>query len=365
MPTGSKAQDEGTTDMTRTPRNTRRGFTLLELLVVMALIMVLASLALVFSPRMAEDQRSVRAADMTAGWLLVAKHRAVRDQQARGVRLVPSQDMLNNSGNTWVKEMVYIERPVDYRGGTLTTTIPAGVTVPAPWNLPQYKGSAVFITGKDLTNGGPPNQPIVGDVANYQMRDYLVLDKLEPIPYNTHLIYQETYYPAAGGTLLLLANSAGTLPSVFNSGVPFNGLASTEFRFVRSARPMAGEPVLQLPRDMIVDLNPNIAPSGPAPGGGPSFLSALSNPPPFPVDAYDIMFNPGGQVIGSNALNGKIILRVRNSSRPSTDGDQLYVVVYTASGLIATHPVNMTVNGGTGTLLSPYSFLLDGNSSGF
>ncbi len=271
--------------------------------------------------------------------------------------------MLNGSGNTWVKEMVYIERPVDYRAGVLTTNIPAGVPVPPLFSSGGNKGSAVFISGKDLTNGGLPNQPIVGDVATYQVRDYLVFDTLESVPYNTHLIYQETYFPAAGGTLLLLANAGGTQPSPVNSGQPINQMASTQFRFVRSARPMAGEPALQLPRDIIVDLNQHIAPD-PANngGGGPSFLQGMSN---NSNDQFDIMFNPGGQVVGSNGLSGKVILRIRNSARPSTDGDQLYVVVFTASGVIASHPVNMTVNQGTGALLSPYSFLLDGNSSGF
>jgi prepilin-type N-terminal cleavage/methylation domain-containing protein len=346
--------------MKRTLQNSRRGFTLIELLVVMSLIIVLASLALAISPRVIEDQRTVRGADLTSGWLLVAKQRAVRDQQARGVRLVVSPDLLNGGSNTLAKEMVYIERPIDYRGGRLISPPSAAIPGYSDPNFP-YPTAMVFVAGKDLTNGGPPNEPIVAP------GDFLVFDTLETIPYNSHRVWN--VIAVAGGTVVELAAIPIPplfplpQPSVVNGGNPISGMLSTSFRFVRQARPMAGEPKLQLPRDIAVDLNQNIAPAGSAGGGGgPSFLQGVAN---GAADGLDIMFSPSGQITGSNGISGKVILRIRNSSRPSTDGDQLYVVVYTRSGLIATHPVNMTVNPATGALLLPYQFLLDGNSSGF
>src|SRR5260370_27545914 len=64
----------------------RAGFTLIELLVVIALIMVLAGIAVLFVPRIEEGQRAARGASFLQGWLNVAKQRALRDQQGRGLR---------------------------------------------------------------------------------------------------------------------------------------------------------------------------------------------------------------------------------------------------------------------------------------
>src|SRR5256885_10419789 len=88
----------------------RSAFTLIELLVVIFIILVLASLALLLTPRMAEDQRVTRGADQVSGWLLIAKQRSFRDQVPRGVRLIPDA-----SNQNWVKELEYIERPEDLR----------------------------------------------------------------------------------------------------------------------------------------------------------------------------------------------------------------------------------------------------------
>jgi prepilin-type N-terminal cleavage/methylation domain-containing protein len=324
--------------MSRIHTKFRRGFTLIELLVVITIIIVLASLALVLSPRLSEDQRTVRGADLTSGWLLICKQRAVRDQQARGLRLVRNTSINNN----WVTEMVYIERPADYRGGMLTS--------PSPTQDPAFAHPAatVFVEGKDLTNGGPPNEPIVA------AGDYLVFDVIESVKYCSHRVY--AVKAVAGGTLVELCSYDGNYPSDVDGNTdakisaPISRMPSTGFRFVRSPRPMAGEPVLQLPRDIIVDLDT----SGATPG--PTSMAGLGS---ANADALDIVFNPSGQAMGTNATAGKVILRVRNSTRPPTDGDQLYVTVYTLSGVIATHPVNLTNSP------SWYSFTWDGNLSGF
>jgi prepilin-type N-terminal cleavage/methylation domain-containing protein len=70
----------------RTAKGTN-GFTLVELLVVIALIAILASLTVAFLPNAVNSERESRAATLLQGWLNVAKQRAVRDQAPRGLRL--------------------------------------------------------------------------------------------------------------------------------------------------------------------------------------------------------------------------------------------------------------------------------------
>jgi prepilin-type N-terminal cleavage/methylation domain-containing protein len=68
-------------------RQTRLGFTLVELLVVMSLIALLATIAIAFFPNAASAAREARAAQTLQQWLNVAKQRAMRDQAPRGLRL--------------------------------------------------------------------------------------------------------------------------------------------------------------------------------------------------------------------------------------------------------------------------------------
>src|SRR5262245_31535198 len=66
----------------------RGGFTLIELVVVMTLILALAAITVAFLPKVQESQRASTGADHLQGALLIAKQRALRDQAPRGLRLL-------------------------------------------------------------------------------------------------------------------------------------------------------------------------------------------------------------------------------------------------------------------------------------
>src|SRR5262245_43976910 len=106
--------------MTQSRPSPRLGFTMIELLVVIGMIIVVLSLLVMLSPRFAEDQRPTRGADQIQGWLLIAKQRAYRDQLPRGIRLMLDQNAPINTTTgqqyNWVRQLVYVERPEDLRG---------------------------------------------------------------------------------------------------------------------------------------------------------------------------------------------------------------------------------------------------------
>ncbi len=67
----------------------RRGFTLLELLVVLTLLAVLATLVVVYLiPAFQDNKNVVRGSDRVTTALVIAKQRALRDQAPRGVRFI-------------------------------------------------------------------------------------------------------------------------------------------------------------------------------------------------------------------------------------------------------------------------------------
>src|SRR5262249_59603028 len=88
----------------RTETTRRAGFTLVELLVAIGIIIVLASLALLVVPDVLDQDRTTDGASLTRQWLMIAKARAARDQLPRGVRLI-------NPGNGLVTELQYTEAP--------------------------------------------------------------------------------------------------------------------------------------------------------------------------------------------------------------------------------------------------------------
>src|SRR5437899_3994285 len=65
----------------------QRGFTLVEMLVVLALMLVLAALAVAFIPRMNDRAKTPRGASQLQMWLLIARQWAKRDGVPTGVRL--------------------------------------------------------------------------------------------------------------------------------------------------------------------------------------------------------------------------------------------------------------------------------------
>jgi prepilin-type N-terminal cleavage/methylation domain-containing protein len=320
--------------MKLTTTHRRTGFTLLELLVVIGVMLVLATLALFLAPRFQDDQRTTRGADLVTGWLLIQKQRAHRDQVPRGVRLVRDPNNPN-----FINSIMYIEQPEDWSNPTTTVQVPSPAPIPPPVaNAGEYR--TAWIANKDLAGEGV-----------VQVGDFLVLDA-ESTPLNAHRIASASLVTLPGGqvgTHLIFGSAEGTSLR----GVP--GVhQSSGFRIVRQPRAMVGEQPLLFPRDVIVDLAGNF--------GYPA-LTTDAGMTVLPGAQLDIVFNQRGQVLGANSIGGKIILRLRNGDRASNDGDQLLITIHTRTGLITTHPVNVDPPFGN-PMHDPYLFVRDGKSSG-
>src|SRR5271163_973989 len=98
----------------KTPSLCRSAFTLIELLIVIALIVVIAGIGFLTVPLFTSQQRASSNASIIVAWLGDAKVQALKQQRATGMRLVVDPTSPNPF---FVHEMYYIQTPDDFTGG--------------------------------------------------------------------------------------------------------------------------------------------------------------------------------------------------------------------------------------------------------
>jgi prepilin-type N-terminal cleavage/methylation domain-containing protein len=284
--------------MTHHPRLPRRAFTLIELLVAMGVIVLLASISVMVIGNINDNDRTVDGASLVRQYLMIAKSRAARDQAPRGVRFVVSVDPDNVAKNTntqWVTELQYIEKASVY--------IPQPVQPPAPNPPigPTDPGSPQVVFSYALAPGPIPQQgsvlpPIVtiqnisqNDVALIQPGSLLSLFNLgfsarvlsvgapnPPPPANpTNIVVNLDFTPDAN------LGASGLQPF----GTPIPVYTAFQFGITTPARPLLGEPAVQLPRNICVDLMSSSITGASTPTG-------VFNP----IKDFDIVFLPSGQI---------------------------------------------------------------------
>jgi prepilin-type N-terminal cleavage/methylation domain-containing protein len=282
-----------------TNHSRRGGFTLIELIVVIGILLVLMALAVLIVPSLQQRQRAATGASMLQKWLNIAKTRALRDKAPRGIRLLPGKVNPN-----WVTEIQYIEQPEDFYGG-------------------QYRGvvgTTQSFIGVDFFNSNQANPQLWA----VQPGDFLEVR-------GSGQVHRIIAVPSA--TALQLASA------------PFSTPITWQYRIIRAPR-VAGEEVLSLPADVAIDISTNKMYGNP--------LSANAD------GSIDILFGPSGVLVGASAGTNNVFLWVRDttlSTTPPYAGDQTILAIYSRTGFIAAHPVDVGSS-------DPYSFARDARSSG-
>lgn len=351
--------------MTRTAR--RAGFTLVELLVVIALIIVLAALtAAVVQTGMLTSQKVVSAADRASGWLLIAKQRALRDGAPRGVRFL----MTDAGGGFFrVTDAQYIESPEPW--------------IPNPDSNPNGARLAFVYRLNGAGNGiePPPRLYFFGtaaDVSDFQNRvsrgDMIVLPLMGTSFQISNILpaaneFQFQGAPVSQAIRIELVTfpdlAAGHTPQALAGPPPMATMLTDKFAIQPQARPLLGEPTVQLTGNTVIDFRV-AAPT--------TTLGVTPVAPAGQQPFFDILFAPAGSVMNTGADPGLIFLWVRDPDltphpRLPTDaagynaaGEQVLVTIYTQTGLISTHPVKPPPYADPAN--EPYQFARDGADSG-
>lgn len=338
--------------MTSVPSDVRRsGFTLVELLVAMAVAVTLAAIALAVVPDAMEQDRTTDGAATVRAQLMIAKARALRDNAPRGVRFLIGADPNNPTKNSlWSTEVQHIEQPPPVLVNPNGSTVPSGTTyAPPPGFFPDsYLEFRYTIPSSGVQMGQIterhaylviPNPNLATGVIGQIQND--VTNGLTPRLYVAGMgnLYIGSI-PAPTGKANEWEITFKPSPWTDVDSVMGGGQQKRYFAFALylSPRPLLGEPTIPLPKNICVDLTSSNLPT---------------------TGNCDILFAPNGQVIYPSD-KGQIYLWVRDYTKPGgaasttfdQGGEQQIVGLKTKSGSLGVYPVAFPPD-------SPYLFARD------
>lgn len=339
----------------------RAGFTLVELMLVLAIIVIIAVVLVPVALRMQERNQVSRAVSLLQGLLAEARGRAMAEKKACGLRLIPmnfgQQTTAAGIPAFWYDRVQFIEQPGDFNEGWVWAVHqPAAGPVAKAFPMPAWRYTApgpFFPMASPPTLTGivnvtpayqvPTNNRIYAPFRFFNVDTTVVPNLLTPTTVASGFgqIYVNTPFSFVGpaamppivnvGDLLEIngmgqlfeitgINSpAGLIPSFVTVTPPItrdilppmNGWPN--YRIIRRPRPIPNLPVIKLPNEVVVDLNsatnPAIGPAAPADRdtnntiwmrGISQGIPAL-NTAPLIAGTVDIVFNPSGQVIQAPA----------------------------------------------------------------
>ena len=323
-------------------RMTRNGFTLVELLVVMALIATLSAMVLLAAPGIMDKDRARDGATQLQGALQNARIRAMRDGVPRGVRLILDSESQTSGAAPFTyitaSNLQYIEVPPWFLLSNQTGATTAN-GIPTPFLKFQY----VYAHTTNVQFPAGSIKERICTIDGMSLGQFTQLQSIvngPPLPQNYSpptlglptISFWTTILPgtfAAAQSVNKNTNAATIKLSVYPdaqigganiwqtptgvSDATLKGVAY--FGIYQSPRPLLGEPTMKMPLNTSVDLSDGLT--------QPSFSNLYANhttgflPAQLPP-GYDILFSPSGQMMNPTGI-GQVYLWVRDPTKGKVD----------------------------------------------
>ena len=352
-------------------RQPRNALTLVELIVVIAIITLIATLGWFVIPSFTGSNGVQRAVDQMSGHLLIARQRAKRDSKPTGLRI--SYDA--NANLPTYSILQYIQQPADLTlAGSRCTSFTisqasaaSAIVVQATLNNVNLQGASTGAVGTVdqypiaigdslVVNGGVPRRitGILGTAATKTSSAYTTVT-LDP---NTTMPIDPAQMQPTGMTPY---PKTATQPYTTTSAN-----AGPNYYIIRQPRLLEGEDPINLQEKIGVDFTAY-------PLTATFTTPPLSNAPQAGIDAngfpyYEILFSQGGAVVGQGTPNGFVYLWVRDmSADPVAAADvnvgfSVIIAVQTRSGFISQQKSGPST--APAASYDPYFFTRDARNSG-
>jgi len=284
----------------------RTAMTLVELLVVMAIIVIFTAITAAFYPANQADRELSRFSSTVQSALLSARNRAKAERLPTGIRFYDSD------ANGKVDSVVLIQKPAPLDA----------YAVGGGGNPPPAGSLTVTMSGIDANITFPNSYPVQG---NLKINDFISLDSGDVAKVDS----------------LVNPNSVKSLSGSYSSGFSSALTAlPTKFKVYRGAIELSGDTPFELSN--IIDILFT--------GSAGSFTNALATPLLY----FDIIFNPDGSL---NNSTSEVYLHLHNLESPASDYSRdAILAVRKMSGSIGVYEV-----GPTG---APYQFAFDPRNKG-
>ena len=284
---------------------TRTGMTLVELLVVMAIIVIFTAITAAFYPANQADRELSRFSSTVQSALLSARNRAKAERLPTGIRFYADS-------NGKVGSVVLIQKPAPLDA----------YAVGGGGNPPTAGSLTVTMSGNDANITFPNSYPVQG---NLKINDFISLDSGDVAKVDS----------------LVNPNSVKSLSGSYSSGFSSALTAlPTKFKVYRGAIELSGDTPFELSN--IIDILFT--------GSAGSFTNALAPSLLY----FDIIFNPDGSL---NNSTSEVYLHLHNLESPASDYSRdAILAVRKMSGSIGVYEV-----GPTG---APYQFAIDPRNKG-
>ncbi|QJW97477.1 prepilin-type N-terminal cleavage/methylation domain-containing protein [Frigoriglobus tundricola] len=267
--------------MTRIEAQVRRGVTLVELLVVLALVTALAALALMIAPSIVNQDNTLKGTADVQAALKISQGMAAAARVPRGVRFLAPSSVPNISPSL-VTELQYIECP------------PVMVPNPSPLtpNAPNAYVQFTYIANTGTSGGATTTRHCYINGLNADQMSEILPGSTLILPTLNWFSRISSFNPSPPYEAVLdvypdAALGAGTSYQTYHFGI------------YGAPRPLLGEPTIPLANSICVDLSVSL-PQG----------AAGTN--------YDIVFAPSGQRMASASVPGsttQVFLWVRDYTK--------------------------------------------------
>jgi prepilin-type N-terminal cleavage/methylation domain-containing protein len=356
----------------------RKGFTLVELLVVMAIMIIFGAMTVAFYPSVSSDNELSRIANQVQGMIVGARQTARRELVATGIRFLPS------TNPNVCEQLLLIQKPADiygytfkdifYQAGPLNVNVASFVDFNAANNPLKYQQSISVVQFSSPVWSSSSEEELVkeGDLLvnlnELPPKACRILGKPNSAIFNNGLNTQISADPYPRSWSNVFAPNNLALIDVgdynpFQSGnspvSPTLAYQPKNYRIIRNPRVIPGEKPIDLPGNFEISLKLQsgffVSPTAVTTAGDPAPVPVAVNLAKGFSGELDLVFDSNGAISSQSASSDVYLWLHRKDSEIGDFNHDAIICIRKKNGAVGIFPVNPLIYG-AGTTQAPYYF---------